>query len=224
MPIWIDFPEEFFHLPDVSGHLKSEICVAVTDKLSVPILLAAYQNGAFPWYQENGIFYFFITQPRAVLLPEKLHIGRSLQKSMRRQNYQITMNQCFSEVIAHCATIPRNGQGGTWIAPEFQVAYTDLHRAGHAHSVEFWSDGQLNGGFYGVQIGRVFYGESMFSYAPDASKIALATAVPHFARCGIELIDCQQASAHMLRLGAELMAFSDFRQRLARLNPLFFKR
>lgn len=197
--------------------------VAASRDLDVPRLLAAYRAGIFPWFEENGFFYWFATAPRTVLQPEKLHIGRSLAKTLRNKTYLVTANQNFPAVIAACASVPRSGQSGTWIAPAFRQAYAKLHEAGHAHSFECWYPGkegglQLAGGFYGVQIGSVFYGESMFSAAPDASKTAFACAVPHLAQCGIRLIDCQQDTDHLARFGSEQMDFDDFEARLQILN------
>ena len=151
-----------------------------------------------------------------------------MAKTLRNKPYRVTVNQCFETVIAHCATFPRPGQDGTWIVPEFQAAYTELHRLGHAHSFEcFYPDEtgrlKLAGGFYGVQIGRVFYGESMFALEPDASKIAFARAVPFLAKLGIELIDCQQDTLHMHRFGSEPIPFVEFQTTLQRLNALPLK-
>ena len=199
--------------------------VCISDSLAPEMLLAAYRKGIFPWFSEDGLFYWFSQNPRAVLLPERLHLSRSLQKTLRNKPYRITANACFAETIAACAAIPRAGQGGTWIAPEFQAAYTALHHMGHAHSFECWLPDeygmpQLAGGFYGVQIGSVFYGESMFARQPDASKTAFACAVPYLARCGIRLIDCQQNTAHLARFGSQTMPFTQFRALLGELNRL----
>ena len=199
--------------------------VAISMDLAPHRLLAAYQRGIFPWFSQDGGFFWFCTDPRAVLLPAKLHISKSLRKTLRNKPYRITVNHAFSTVIQACANIPRTQQAGSWITPEFQTAYCTLHRLGHAHSFECWypdEHGQWNlaGGFYGVQIGRVFYGESMFAHQADASKIAFACAVPYLQDCGIELIDCQQNTAHLARFGSELMAFDDFERALQDLNPL----
>ncbi|WP_416191833.1 leucyl/phenylalanyl-tRNA--protein transferase [Neisseria sp. CCUG12390] len=199
--------------------------VGVSADLDEGRLLAAYRSGIFPWFSQNGLFYWFATAPRTVLLPEKLHIGKSLAKTLRNKPYRVSVNEAFGEVVAHCAAAPRPGQDGTWIAPEFQTAYARLHDIGHAHSFECrYPDEQgrlkLVGGFYGVQIGRVFYGESMFALAPDASKIAFACAVPYLAERGVQLIDCQQDTAHLARFGSEQMDFHDFQTALKRLNAM----
>lgn len=182
-------------------------------------LLAAYRAGVFPWFSEAGYFYWFAVDPRAVLLPERLHISRSLRKTLRNARYRVTLDHCFERVVAACAEAARHGQNGTWIAPEFQAAYTALHRLGHTHSFECWypdEHGQpvLAGGGYGVQIGSVFYGESMFARQTDASKIAFAHAVPHLSACGVRLIDCQQDTAHLARFGSHTLPFGEFQAAL----------
>ncbi|QEY25010.1 leucyl/phenylalanyl-tRNA--protein transferase [Neisseria animalis] len=213
------FPDPAYALAECDG------LVGVSTDMDIGRLLSAYRNGIFPWHSERGYIYWFATAPRTVLLPHKLHIGKSLAKTLRNKPYRVSVNLAFSEVIAACAATERPNQQGSWIAPEFQAAYTALHRAGHAHSFECWypdADGilQLAGGLYGVQIGRVFYGESMFARHADASKTAFSLAVPHLAQCGIELIDCQQDTDHLRRFGSENMAFDDFQTALHRLNRL----
>ena len=202
--------------------------VGVSGDLDAGRLLSAYRQGIFPWFSENGLYYWFTTDPRTVLLPEKLHIGRSLAKTLRNKSYRVTVNTCFSDVIAACSAVPRPGQDGTWITPDFQTAYGRLHRLGHAHSFECRlpdeaGEWRLAGGFYGVQIGRVFYGESMFARMPDASKIAFACAVPFLERCGVELIDCQQDTEHLKRFGSQQMDFHKFHTALVRLNDMPLK-
>ena len=211
------------------AHDKHDGLVCVSDALTPEMLLAAYRKGVFPWFSEHGLFYWFAQHPRAVLLPERLHIGRSLAKTLRRKSYRVSVNACFAEVIAACAQIPRAEQGGTWITPDFQAAYTALHRLGHAHSFECWLPDaagrwHLAGGLYGVQIGSVFYGESMFARRADASKIAFACAVPFLADCGIRLIDCQQDTAHLARFGSQLMPFEVFREWLRAWNKVGLRR
>ncbi|MDO4879053.1 MAG: leucyl/phenylalanyl-tRNA--protein transferase [Neisseria sp.] len=199
--------------------------VGISRDLDAARLLSAYRQGIFPWYEQDGFFFWFAVAPRAVLLPENLHIGRSLAKTLRNKPYLVSANRDFAQVIASCSHAARPGQDGTWITPAFREAYTRLHHMGCAHSFECYypaTDGQmaLAGGFYGVQIGRVFYGESMFARQADASKIAFACAVPHLAACGISLIDCQQDTAHLKRFGSHTMAFGDFQAALQTLNGL----
>ncbi|WP_165010200.1 leucyl/phenylalanyl-tRNA--protein transferase [Neisseria yangbaofengii] len=199
--------------------------VGVSADLDEGRLLSAYRSGIFPWFSENGLFYWFAAAPRTVLFPERIHIGKSLAKTLRNKPYVVSVNQDFAAVTGNCAAVPRPNQSGTWIAPEFRTAYARLHDIGHAHSFECrYPDEQgrlkLAGGFYGVQIGCVFYGESMFALAPDASKIAFACAVPYLAEHGIALIDCQQDTAHLARFGSEQIEFHDFQTALHRLNAL----
>ncbi|QMT31578.1 leucyl/phenylalanyl-tRNA--protein transferase [Alysiella filiformis] len=197
--------------------------ICLTETIEPQHLLAAYPHGAFPWYEddENRV-YWFTQNPRAVLLPEKLHIRQSLQKTLRRQAHKITVNHCFDDVIEQCATIKRAGQGGSWISARFQAAYRALHRMGHAHSFECWlpenGDWALAGGLYGVQIGSVFYGESMFSRQANASQMAFAHAVPFLRECGIRLIDCQQDTDHLRQFGSQLMNLRDFKDHLRQYN------
>lgn len=213
-----------YRFPDPRrGIAEADGLVGISRDLDSGRLLAAYRCGIFPWYSEGGRYYWFATAPRTVLLPHKLHIAKSLAKTLRNKLYAVTANQAFAGVVAACAAAPRPGQDGTWIAAGFQTAYAVLHKLGHAHSFECWypdSEGRLklSGGFYGVQIGRVFYGESMFAAAPDASKIAFACGVPYLAERGIELIDCQQETPHLARFGAESMPFDDFQTALQHLN------
>lgn len=195
--------------------------VALSYELTADLLLAAYPRGIFPWYREQGFFFWFATAPRAVLYPHKLHLPRSLRKTLRGGGYRVAVNHDFAGVVAACAAVGRKGQEGTWITPEFQLAYTELHRRGFAHSFECYrADGAggevLAGGLYGVQIGSVFFGESMFARQSDASKTAFACAVPYLAECGVALIDCQQDTAHLARFGSELLAFDDFSALLLR--------
>lgn len=216
-------PGDFRYLDPETAVRSYEGLVGISGDMQPARLLNAYRRGIFPWYSERGLFYWFATAPRTVLYPEKLHIGRSLAKILRNKAYCVTANQDFAAVTAHCAAVPRAGQDGTWITPEFQTAYGLLHSAGYAHSFECWLPDEtgrlkLAGGFYGVQIGRVFYGESMFALAPDASKIAFACAVPYLARCGTALIDCQQDTGHLRRFGSQTVPFADFQTALSRLN------
>ena len=212
------------HFPDVHKAIaRRDGLVAVGGDLRIERLLAAYVQGIFPWYSDGQPICWWALSPRTVLYPHKLHIGRSLAKTLRNKPYAVSANRHFPAVIAACAAAPREGQAGTWITREMQKAYIRLHEAGHAHSFECWYPDmqgglQLAGGLYGVQIGRVFYGESMFARQSDASKIAFACAVPYLAECGIELIDCQMHTAHLARFGSERMPFYDFQTALCSLS------
>lgn len=177
-------------------------------------LLAAYRRGIFPWFNADEPILWWSPNPRLVLYPEKIIVRRSLDKTLRNKAWTISIDQCFAEVMRACAA-PRAGQQGTWISPAMQEAYLALHAQGYAHSVETWLDGQLVGGLYGVLLGRVFFGESMFSRMADASKVALV----HWGRilqaAGVVLIDCQVPTAHLQSMGAELMSRADFSACLA---------
>jgi leucyl/phenylalanyl-tRNA--protein transferase len=153
-----------------------------------------------------------------VLFPGEFAPRRSLAKVLKNRDYEVRLDTAFAEVIAACATAPREGQGGTWITAEMQAAYRRLHELGHAHSVETWIGGRLAGGLYGIAIGRAFYGESMFARATDASKIALAHLCVYLARRGFGIIDCQMETAHLASLGARAIPRRDFVARLAGLT------
>lgn len=176
--------------------------LAIGGDLRPERLLLAYRMGIFPWYSEDMPILWHAPDPRLVLTPATLHVGRSLRKAMRRRPYEIRLDTAFTAVIDACAAIPRPGQNGTWITDEMRAAYVELHRRGFAHSAEAWQGQRLVGGLYGVSLGGVFFGESMFSYADDASKIAFVTLVRQLAAWGIDLIDCQVYTDHLASLGA----------------------
>lgn len=184
--------------------------------LSLSRLLAAYRSGIFPWYSEGQPLLWWSPDPRMVLFPPELKLARSLKKRLARRDYEMRTNTAFEAVIRACAA-PRAGQDGTWITEEVVAAYTRLNRAGHAHSVETWIGGELAGGLYGVAIGRAFFGESMFTNAPDASKIALAHLVRQLERAGCGMIDCQMRTAHLARFGAREIPRGEFIRKLAEL-------
>lgn len=188
------FPDPAQALGDPEGLL------AVGGDLSVERLLHAYQHGIFPWYQDEQPILWWSPNPRAVLFPNDLHISRSLRRTLRRNAFSVSIDNAFDAVIRACAD--EREVTGTWITDDMDAAYRTLHRAGHAHAVETWENGELIGGLYGVNIGRVFFGESMFSRTSDASKVALVRLVILCQTVGIELIDCQLPSAHLASLGS----------------------
>lgn len=176
--------------------------VAVGGDLRPERLLDAYTRGIFPWYEDGLPILWHSPDPRMVLLCADLRLSRSLRKRLRRDSYEIRLDTAFREVIERCASVPREGQHGTWITEEMIDAYERLHELGHAHSAEAWQDGQLVGGLYGVCVGEIFCGESMFALQPDASKCALAWLIRQMQTWGITVIDCQVYTEHLATLGA----------------------
>jgi leucyl/phenylalanyl-tRNA---protein transferase len=177
--------------------------LAVGGDLSPRRLLAAYARGIFPWYSERMPILWHCPDPRFVLPPDALHVPRSLRKQMKRGLFTVRLDSAFDQVIDGCAKTRRPGQRGTWITRDMRDAYLELHRQGFAHSAESWDGDKLVGGLYGVALGSIFFGESMFARAPDASKVAFATLVEQLIRWGFTLIDCQQETENLGRFGAE---------------------
>lgn len=178
-------------------------------------LIAAYRHGCFPWYQDGQPILWWSPDPRTVLFPGELHVSRSLRKVIRQGHFQVTFDRAFSEVIRACAA-PRDYADGTWITTPMQQAYIDLHGRGVAHSVEVWQNQQLVGGLYGLAMGRLFFGESMFSRADNASKVGFASLVERLHAWQFELIDCQMPTQHLHSLGARAIsrqAFAGYLQR-----------
>jgi leucyl/phenylalanyl-tRNA---protein transferase len=199
------------YLPEIGSELVfPPISMALEDgilcfggDLSQERLLLAYRSGIFPWYGPDQPIIWWSPDPRAVMIPTEIRISHNVRKLLRQKKFQLTKNVAFSEVIAHCSKIPRHGQDGSWITSAMEEAYISLHRAGYAHSYEAWLDGELVGGLYGVNIGRAFFGESMFSLAPNASKVAFSSMIDDLIQLGITLCDCQVANEHTLFLGAK---------------------
>lgn len=189
--------------------------LAVGGDLRPERLLAAYGRGIFPWYSEGQPILWWSPDPRAVLLPDELNISRSLRKTLRAGKFRVTLDTRFREVMLACAEPrPQHPGGGTWITPAMVEAYTRLHELGHAHSVEAWQDDALVGGLYGLALGGVFFGESMFARAADASKVAFVHLVHQLQRWGFMLIDCQQYTEHLARFGAREIPRAEFLRRL----------
>ncbi|MDR0805765.1 MAG: leucyl/phenylalanyl-tRNA--protein transferase [Enterobacteriaceae bacterium] len=189
--------------------------LAVGGDLSSARLINAYQQGIFPWFSEDDPILWWSPNPRAVLIPQELHLSRSMVKFVKKTPLRVTLNQAFGEVIAACADARNEG---TWIAPEIQHAYTQLHQQGLAHSVEVWHEDKLVGGLYGVEQGALFCGESMFSRQTNASKLALYAFCRHFIDCGGKLIDCQILNDHTQSLGAIEIPRSAYLQFLYKLQ------
>jgi len=190
--------------------------LAAGGDLGIERLLDAYRHGIFPWFAEGEPILWWSPDPRMVLLPDALKISRSLERILRNKRFEVRFDTAFRAVMGACAE-PREGQAGTWITAGMIDAYCDLHDAGWAHSVETWIDGQLAGGLYGVAIGSMFFGESMFTRARDASKIALVHLAQRLHGHHFGLIDCQMATAHLASLGAREIPRTEFSQRVAEL-------
>ncbi len=209
-PAYLDPYQAECHFPDVSLALEEpDGLLAVGGNLSAKTLFNAYRHGIFPWYSDGQPILWWSPNPRAVIFPERLRISRSLRKRLRQQRFEVTLDHAFDKVIQECATT-RNDGLGTWITAQMQHAYIEMHRLGHAHSVEAWRDGKLVGGLYGIAIGQVFFGESMFSRESDASKVAFFHLVAQLKKWQFSLVDCQVGSSHMSSLGAEEIARTTF--------------
>ncbi len=189
--------------------------LAVGGDLSPGRLLAAYARGIFPWYDDRSPILWWSPDPRLVLFPGELHVSRSLARTLRRGTFRIAADTAFERVIRRCAEKARPGQRGTWITEEMIDAYVELHRLGFAHSFEAWQGARLAGGLYGVSLGAVFFGESMFADAPDASKAAFVRGVEWLAERGVSLVDCQVRTEHLVSLGAREIPRRAFLSRVA---------
>lgn len=183
--------------------------LALGGDLSEKRLLLAYRSGIFPWYEGEDILWWS-PNPRFVLFPGSLQVSKSMNQLLKKKAFEFTVDKAFGEVIRHCKTIPRNAQFSTWITDEVEAAYIRLHVAGYAHSAEAWQNGQLVGGLYGIRLGKVFFGESMFSRTNNASKYAFIKYVQQLEAEDIRLIDCQVYTAHLESLGATMIDRSNF--------------
>lgn len=211
---WLKLHDPF---PDVTRALREPNgLLAAGADLSPGRLIDAYRSGIFPWYSDDQPLLWWSPDPRMVLFPAEFRIPRSLRKRLRRRDYEIRTDTCFETVMRACAT-PRADDGGTWITEEMIFAYTGLYRRGLAHSAETWIDGKLSGGLYGIALGRMFYGESMFTRVTDASKLALAHLVRQIERWGFGLIDCQMKTAHLAAFGAREIPRTEFLRKVQEL-------
>jgi leucyl/phenylalanyl-tRNA--protein transferase len=204
------FPEVERALAEPNGLL------AAGADLSLPRLLEAYGNGIFPWFGDNQPILWWSPDPRMVLFPAELKVSRSLARTMRNARFEVRADGAFDEVIEGCRQ-PRHRESGTWITEKMAEAYVALHRAGFAHSVETWLDGELVGGLYGVALGRAFFGESMFTRVSDASKVALVALARQLERWGFGVVDCQMNTAHLTSFGAREIPRAEFTRRLREL-------
>jgi len=194
--------ELFF--PPVST-ADDEGLLAIGGDLSTERLLLAYRSGIFPWYNEDEPICWWSPDPRFVLYPDELKISNSMRTVLQNGKFRFTINRAFAGVIQHCKVVTRKGQDGTWISPAMQQAYTTLHELGYAHSAETWLDGKLVGGLYGIRLGNLFFGESMFSLHSNASKFAFIKYVQQLQKENVQLIDCQLHTNHLESLGARMI-------------------
>lgn len=188
--------------------------IAIGGDLSLPRLLSAYRQGIFPWFSDGEPILWWSPDPRMVLFPDELKTTDSLKKTLRKQKFEVRFNTAFREVITACSSTLRSGQNGTWITQDIIDAYCALHEAGYAISAESWLDDKLVGGCYGVKIGNMFYGESMFHHVTDASKIAFVSLVEHLKNQGVSMIDCQMKTAHLASFGAREISRAEFIKKL----------
>jgi len=200
------------HLSEPDGLL------AVGGDLSTERLLLAYRNGIFPWYEGNHILWW-CPDPRFVLAPSRLKVSKSMRQLLKKNAFEFTINKAFSEVINNCKSISRRDQDGTWITNEIKEAYTRMHKEGYAHSAEVWLNDELVGGLYGIRMGKVFFGESMFSKVSNASKYAFISYVEQLKKEDVQLIDCQVYTEHLESLGAGMMSRPVFIELVKKLIP-----
>ena len=215
---WLESAENFPPLELALREPNGLLCAG--GDLTPQRLVQAYLNGIFPWYSPGEPILWWSPDPRMVLFPAEFHLSRSLRKTLRNRNYRVRLDTGFKAVIQACARTPRRDQPGTWITPEIQAAYCKLHELGYAHSVETWVDEKLVGGLYGIAIGKMFYGESMFTHATDASKIAIAHLVRFLQEKGFGMIDCQMNTPHLSSLGAREIPRRHFIDRLRILTAI----
>jgi leucyl/phenylalanyl-tRNA--protein transferase len=207
MPVFRLTDELAFPSPSLA---EEDGLLAVGGDLSVERLVLAYCMGIFPWYSDDSPILWWSPDPRLVLFPNELRVSRSLRRTVEKGVYEITFDRAFEDVIRTCGEAPRKDMQGTWITDEMIDAYCRLHARGLAHSVESWFAGELAGGLYGVALGEVFFGESMFSLKRDASKAAFVTLVHRLQTCGFRLVDCQVKTEHLMSLGAREIPRSEF--------------
>jgi leucyl/phenylalanyl-tRNA--protein transferase len=215
MPVYI--PDDLLWFPPVAD-ADADGLLAVGGCLSTERLLLAYRNGIFPWFNDDDPPLWWSPDPRFVLFPDQLKVSKSMSRILNGNEFEFRVNTSFKAVIAHCSNIPRKGMDGTWITNEVAAAYTKLHQLGYAHCAEAWQDGELVGGLYGVKMGNVFFGESMFSARSNASKYAFINWVALLKANGVHLIDCQVYTAHLESLGACMIPRSTFMSLLDKYN------
>ena len=189
---------------------SDEGIVAVGGDLKPERVMLAYRKGIFPWFESDDFLLWWSPDPRMVLFPDQVKISKSMRAVLRKKQFEVTFNNAFDDVVEACAKVKRFGQNGTWITPGLMEVYSTLHTQGHAHSVEVWEEGILVGGLYGIDLGTVFCGESMFSKANNASKVALISLAKELKKNKYKLIDCQVPTQHLASMGAESIPRSEF--------------
>lgn len=202
-----------YSFPDIET-ASAEGLLAIGADLEPATLLEAYSHGIFPWFSENDPIMWWSLNPRMILYTNELHISKSLKRVIKSKKYSVSYDTDFEEVINRCAEIDRGNENGVWITSEMKKAYLKIHKMGYAHSVEVRKENLLVGGLYGICLGKIFFGESMFHTMPDASKVALYALTEKLRTMDIELIDCQQETEHMERMGARSIARKDFKNLL----------
>ena len=207
MPVFQLSDEITFPSPRLA---RKDGLLAIGGDLSEERLITAYSMGIFPWYNEGSPILWWSPDPRLILIPEEIKVSRSLRKVINKGIFNVTMDTAFEQVIRNCAETPRAGQDGTWITEEMIEAYTGLYRAGYAHSVESWHEGELVGGLYGIILGKAFFGESMFSRMTNSSKVAFVHLVELLKEQGFRLIDCQVKTEHLMSMGAKEISRRSF--------------
>jgi leucyl/phenylalanyl-tRNA--protein transferase len=211
---WLDPNDDLSPFPSLDTALEEPNgLLAAGGSLSSKRLLKAYREGIFPWFEGDQPILWWSPDPRMVVRPEELHVSKSLKKTIKRQTYNCSIDTAFSDVILACSK-PRDDQLGTWITDSMILAYEKLHQLGHAHSVEVWHEGELVGGLYGIAIGKVFFGESMFSLRENSSKVGFAYLCDQLNQWGYQLIDCQVESAHLVSLGCYTIPRDIFAKKL----------
>jgi leucyl/phenylalanyl-tRNA--protein transferase len=189
---------------------SAEGIVAVGGDLQPERVMLAYRKGIFPWFESDDFLLWWSPDPRMVLFPDRLKVSKSMRTVLRKKQFEVTFNKAFDQVVEACAKVKRFGQNGTWITPGLMEVYSSLHTQGHAHSVDVWEEGSLVGGLYGIDLGTVFCGESMFSKSSNASKVALIYLVKELKKNKYELIDCQVPTQHLASMGAEPISRTEF--------------
>ena len=212
---------ENIYFPAIESADQSGL-LAIGGDLSPERLLLAYRSGIFPWYSEGDPICWWTPDPRFVLFPQELKVSKSMKQVIDRNKFVFTINQSFAEVISNCKNVSRNGQDGTWISDDMGAAYINLHQLGYAHSAEAWLGAELVGGLYGIRLGNIFFGESMFSHRSNASKFAFIKYVEQLQKENVQMIDCQLHTNHLESLGARMISRREFKKQLKEIGDVRF--